>query len=136
VPALLARAAAVWFGIMLIAVANGALRIVFIIPLTGEAMGHIVSSLLLCVFIVAIAALAVRWIGANAAGPLFAAGGLWLAMTVAFEFLAGHYLFGNSWERLLANYDILAGRIWVLVLVTTFFAPWLGVRMREEIDRP
>jgi hypothetical protein len=46
-------------------------------------------------------------------------------MTVAFELLAGHYLFGNTWERLLADYNVLRGRIWVLVLITTFLAPRL-----------
>jgi hypothetical protein len=134
-PAALARAAAVWFGIMLIAVANGTLRVFLIVPLTGEAIGHIVSTLLLCILIIFVAGMTVRWIGATTTRALFCAGGLWLAMTVAFEFLAGHYLFGNSWERLLANYNVLAGRVWVLVLLTTFLGPWLGAKMREELGR-
>ena len=33
----------------------------------------------------------------------------WVALTVAFEFLAGHYVFGNSWEKLLADYNVLRG---------------------------
>lgn len=64
--------------------------------------------------ILAITFVAMPWIGA-----------LWVAMTVAFELLAGHYLFGNTWERLLADYNVLRGRIWVLVLITTFLAPRL-----------
>jgi hypothetical protein len=132
-PAMLARAAAVWFGIMLIAVANGALRIFVIVPLTGEGVGHIVSTLFLCLFVLFTAAATIRWIGAAGTAPLCAVGGLWLAMTLAFEFLAGHFLFGNSWDRLLANYDVAGGRIWVLVLVTTFFAPLLGRKLRGEI---
>ena len=44
----------------------------------------------------------------------------------AFELLAGHYLFGNSWGRLLEDYNLLRGRIWVLVLVTTAVAPVLA----------
>jgi hypothetical protein len=134
-PGVLARAAAVWFGIMLIAVANGTLRVFLIVPLTGETIGHVVSTLLLCILIIFVASLTVRWIGADTTRARLGAGGLWLAMTVAFEFLAGHYLFGNSWERLLANYDVLAGRVWVLVLLTTFFGPWLGAKLREELGR-
>jgi hypothetical protein len=48
---------------------------------------------------------------------------VWLLLTVAFEFLAGHYLFGHAWDRLLADYNLAGGRIWVLVLATTMFAP-------------
>jgi hypothetical protein len=131
----LARAAAVWFGIMIIAVANGTLRVFVIVPLTGEAVGHIVSSLLLCVLVIFVASLTVRWIGAHTRRALFIAGGLWLALTLAFEFLAGHYVFGRSWEVLLANYDVLDGRVWILVLLATFLGPWLGAKLREELGR-
>jgi hypothetical protein len=64
---MLSRAAAVWFGIMLIAIANGALRIFVIVPLTGEAIGHIVSTLFLCLFVV------------------FAVGSLWLGLKLRRE---------------------------------------------------
>jgi hypothetical protein len=44
-------------------------------------------------------------------------------LTLAFEFLAGHYLFGDPWERLLAEYNVARGRFWVLVPITTLLAP-------------
>jgi hypothetical protein len=53
-----------------------------------------------------------------------------VALTLAFEFLAGHYLFGNPWSRLLEDYDVFRGRIWILVLITTAVAPRLCARMR------
>jgi hypothetical protein len=40
-----------------------------------------------------------------------------------FELLAGHYVFGNSWEKLLADYNLFRGRIWALVLIIILFAP-------------
>ena len=49
-------------------------------------------------------------------------GAIWLAMTVAFEFGFGHFVAGNSWQRLLADYNLLAGRIWSLFLVWIFVA--------------
>jgi hypothetical protein len=133
--AVLLKALVVWFLTLAVAVANGALRVFVIDPLAGEATGHIASSLLLCVFIIAIAGLTVRWIGANDPRSLFTVGGAWLALTLAFEFLGGHYLFHKSWDVLLANYDIPGGRIWVLVLVTTFFAPLLGAKLRGELGQ-
>jgi hypothetical protein len=53
-----------------------------------------------------------------------------VVLVLAFEFLAGHYLFGTPWSELLADYNVMRGRIWPLVLVTTFVAPYLAGRMR------
>lgn len=61
------------------------------------------------------------WIGLLALA--WAVGAGWVLLTVAFEFLAGHYLFGRPWAQLTADYDVLSGRIWPLVLVATLVAP-------------
>lgn len=53
-------------------------------------------------------------------------GALLAVAVAAFEFLAGHYLFGRSWPLLLADYNVLAGRIWPLVLIVTLVAPWIA----------
>jgi hypothetical protein len=47
----------------------------------------------------------------------------WVLLTIAFEFLAGFYLFGSSWQALLAQYDVSRGQMWELVLVTMLIAP-------------
>ena len=36
---------------------------------------------------------------------------------------AGYYLFGASWEALLAQYDVSRGEMWLLVLITMLMAP-------------
>jgi hypothetical protein len=53
-------------------------------------------------------------------------GSIWLALTLAFEFLAGHFLFGRSWSVLVAEYDLAAGRLWILVFATTPMTPVLA----------
>jgi hypothetical protein len=55
----------------------------------------------------------------------------WLTITVLFELAFGHWVAGHPWSRLLADYNILAGRLWVFVLLTTALAPWLMGRMRR-----
>ena len=55
-------------------------------------------------------------------GDAWTIGVMWLAMTLAFEFLAGHYFFRTPWATLLADYNLLAGRLWILVLVATVTA--------------
>ena len=54
---------------------------------------------------------------------------------LAFEFLAGHYVFGTPWSELLADYNVFRGRIWVLVLITTATAPWLAAQGRGLLPR-
>ena len=57
-------------------------------------------------------------------------GACWLLMTIAFEFGFGHYVAGHSWSRLIADYNILEGRVWSLFLVWIAVLPyvvwWLG----------
>ena len=50
-------------------------------------------------------------------------GVMWLSLTVAFEFVFGHYVMGNPWSRLLHEYNLLEGRLWVLVLIWITIAP-------------
>jgi hypothetical protein len=52
-------------------------------------------------------------------------------LTLAFEFLAGHYLFGHPWATLLADYNLARGRIWLLVLVATLLGPVLAYAVRS-----
>ncbi len=66
----------------------------------------------------------------QSAAEAFVIGGSWLLMTVIFEFIFGHYVAGHSWGRLLQDYNILNGRIWVLILIWTFIAPYVFYRLR------
>jgi len=122
---MLARAGLGWLAILLLAIVNGALRQAVLIPRIGERAGHVVSTLLLCAIILGATWPLLSWIRPAAARDAWGIGALWLGLTVAFEFVAGHYAFGNSWETLLADYDVAQGRIWILVLVTTVLAPVL-----------
>jgi len=71
---------------------------------------------------VVIDAYAWRWPFTSAAAA-WRAGCLWLALTVAFEFVFFHYVTGHSWEELLANYDLSAGRLWPVLLLWIALAP-------------
>lgn len=57
-------------------------------------------------------------------GELLVVGVVWVVLTVIFEFGVG-YVEDGSIEPVLAQYDVFAGQIWVLVLVTLFVAPLL-----------
>lgn len=114
----------------MLAVLNGGLRELLLDPWIGARSGHVASTILLCFVIQLVAWLAISWIGARTRRDALRVGLLWLVLTVAFEFLAGHYFFGNSWGTLLADYNLFAGRIWTLVLLADLLAPLLAFRLR------
>jgi len=124
------KASLIWVLLLLLAILNGAARNALITPRLGEQAGHIISTLILSLAILAVAWASIGWINPNGRRNALLIGATWVMLTGAFEFLAGHYLFGNSWEKLFADYNIAQGRIWVLVLITSFVAPLLATWAR------
>lgn len=114
---------------------NGAIREFGYAPYMSELRGHQLSTLtaVLCF------ALYIGWLTARF--PLGSArraaivGLVWLAMTMAFEFLFGRYAAGRSWAELWRNYDLTAGRLWPLLLVWVAAAPYVFHRFRERRAR-
>ena len=123
---MLARAVAVWFGIMLLAILNGAARDILLVPRLGDLVSRALSCIVLAGAILLVAWLSLRWINPLSISDAWTIGVMWLAMTLAFEFLAGHYLFRTPWTTLLADYNVLAGRLWIVVLAATLVAPALA----------
>lgn len=124
------RALAVWFAILLLANLNGAVRQAWLIAPLGEVAGRAVSTVLLSILILLVTWLTIRWIGPTTAGDALRVGSIWLALTLAFEFLVGHFVFGKSWAALLEDYDVTRGRIWVLALLVALLAPLWTARLR------
>ena len=59
----------------------------------------------------------------------------WLLMTIAFEFAFGHFVAGHTWTRLLADYNLLAGRVWSLFLVWIATAPVVVFKMTTNASQ-
>ena len=125
------RAFVVWVVLLVLAVVNGAAREAWLVPRIGGSAGHAVSSLSLSAGIGLLSWLTIGWINPASTRDAFLIGLVWLSLTLAFEFLAGHYVFRKPWNELFADYDIVSGRIWVLVLVTTMVAPLLSAYMHH-----
>lgn len=129
------RALLVWLALCLVAVANGTVRQFLLVPAVGPYAGHVISSVTLSLLILLVAWLSIRWIGPATVQQAWLVGVLWLVATVAFEFLAGHFVFRSPWPKLLADYDVRHGRVWVIVLVATLLAPRWAAGAREVIHR-
>lgn len=124
------RAMAVWLLMAVLAVLNGTVRNSLIVPRTGEHAGHVISTVSFCILSLIVMWLMLPWIGPRNRGQVRQIGIAWLGSTVAFEFVAGRYAFGNSWEKLFADYNIFRGRFWIAVLLLQLFGPLWAARLR------
>src|SRR5262245_39663110 len=96
------RALLVWVGLPGIPFANGAVRELVFVPRLGNAPAHALSVAILSLAIVIVSLGAIAWIHPRSLAEAWKVGLLWLALTLAFELLAGHYVFGTPCSRLLA----------------------------------
>ena len=123
-PKVYAAAIGVWFVFGLVAFALGAARELSLTPLIGEHAAHVVGTFAVVAAFLGIMYFFIRLVRERCtSGDFWMIGLLWLAMTASFEFLFFHFVGGKSWTELLADYNVAQGRIWVLVLMTTFFGP-------------
>ena len=132
-PRILFYALGIWFIFLMAAILNGAFRENFVEPRVGEYVGHVISTLILISVVLVVTFLFLSNVTiAYSTTDLVLIGAFWVIVTVLFEFLFFHYGRGESWDTLLADYNILKGRLWSLVLVTVFIAPLLfGLLLRE-----
>lgn len=124
------RSVMVWFGLLALAIANGAARDAFLTPRVGSGAGHGISTVLLSAAILVVGWFSIPWIGPRSVQEAWLIGITWVLLTVAFEFLGGHFIFGRPWKLLLADYNILAGRIWVMVLIVSLVTPVVAFTRR------
>jgi hypothetical protein len=124
-----------WLPMIPIAIGNGVLRQTWYARRVGELTAHQIST------VTAIALFGIYiWFVIRALRPVsgqqaIMIGLAWLGLTVAFEFLFGHYVAGHSWRALLNDYDLLAGRLWVMVLAWLAVAPYLFHRLQGGARR-
>ncbi|WP_208103823.1 hypothetical protein [Flagellimonas ochracea] len=120
-----------WLPMVFIAIANGLLREKIITRRLKELNAHQVSTLTLIFFFGIYIWLILRLFKPESSQQAFNIGLFWLALTVVFEFLFGHYVAGHSWSKLLNDYNIIAGRVWILVLIWITLAPYLFYQLQK-----
>jgi hypothetical protein len=114
-----------WVPMVLIAIVNAAFREAGYGKFMGELGAHQLSTLTAIILFGVYIWILTRVWPIQSSGQAITIGLIWLGLTVAFEFLFGHYVMGNSWEKLFHDYNLLAGRAWVLVLIWIAIAPYV-----------
>jgi hypothetical protein len=119
----------IWIPMVVIAIINGAARDLWYGNFVSDALARQLSTITaLALFTLYIWALLRRWPPRSKAHAV-AIGLSWLGLTLGFEFLFGHYVAGLAWSRLLSDYNVLAGRLWVLIPLWLAGAPYAFHRL-------
>ncbi len=126
-----AGAVGAWLVLLVIMFTNGIVRVAVLQPRLGEDVARRTASLIGVGLVAAFSGAYVRLSGLRAPRALLLVGVVWLAFTLAFEFGFGRAS-GKSWSALLADYDLLHGRLWPLVLAATLLSPWAWGRLLER----
>jgi len=114
-----------WAGMVVLAIANGALRERGYGRHMPELRAHQLSTLTAGVLFFGYTGfLGLAWPLAST-GQAFVIGGIWLVLTVVFEFSFGRWVMKHTWSRLLMDYNLLKGRVWPLLLVWLFLLPYV-----------
>ncbi|MFB6217492.1 MAG: hypothetical protein ABEJ72_11115, partial [Candidatus Aenigmatarchaeota archaeon] len=115
-----------WLVFMVFAIINGITREKLYRPRIGEWKAHVISTFILVTFIALSTYLLLKYgVKSYTSLDLLLVGVVWSSMTVTFEFLFGHFAEGYSWQRLLKDYNLLKGRVWIFVPLTLLLSPYL-----------
>lgn len=115
----------VWLAIVILAIGNGALREIILVPLIGQIAALPISGIILS-FIV--------FFGKRTFLTYFFIGLEWVLLTLLFEFVFGHYIIGKSWNTLFKMFDIIQGNLFIIVLLTCLISPLIVEKLKRYCD--
>jgi hypothetical protein len=123
---------AAWSGATVIAIANGIARRALYEERVGPMRAHYLATATLLIVLTAyIWVLSGRWPIRSRRSALLI-GLTWMALTIVFEFGLGHYVAGEPWGKLLEQYDIRRGYVWVGIPLWMLLAPALMRPARQQ----
>lgn len=125
--------AANWWGVLAFAFVNGGIHRAYE-PALGVLPAEQLSNGTLVALTLAWAVRVDHKHPTSSASEALAVGGMWGALTVAFEFLGGHYINGDSWQTLVSAYDVTAGHLWPLAVAGVALAPSAARYWRRRKD--
>ncbi len=117
-----------WLVMLLVSIVNGAVRDLTYGRHMSELAAHQLSTLAGVLLLGLVIGWFVRRHPPSCSRQALTIGLGWVVMTLAFEFLFFHYVGGHPWSALLANYNVLAGRVWVAVPLWVAVGPYVFFR--------
>lgn len=122
-PRVLASPLGLWLVMAVVAVLNGGFREVVLIPRVGDYLGHVISTAMLVTAILLLSFLYFTNTSIDYSQvELLLIGVIWVVLTGGFEFVVG-YVEGTPVSETLAQYNVLAGQVWIFVPLTLLVSP-------------
>jgi hypothetical protein len=112
-----------WIPGIPIAIVNALLRNSLYKPFLNELHAHQLSTVSFMIFFGIYVWFVLKWLRLSSSQDAVLLGLIWLALTIIFEFLFGHFVMGHAWSKLFHDYNLFAGRVWILVLLWITIAP-------------
>lgn len=114
-----------WFPMVGLAILNGAIREKGYAPYLSERTAHQISCLIGMTLFTIYTYGVERFFPLPSAETALMVGLIWLVLTLLFEFGMICLLMQRPLRDALAEYNLLAGRLWVLVLAAVLLLPWI-----------
>lgn len=121
----------IWFLLTISAIIVATFRVGVLLPPLGEQTAHQLGTILFLIVQFVIIYFFIRKMKIKEKKTLVSIGMFWVFITIIFEFVFGHYVMGHSWQKLFADYNLLNGRLWVLVLINNLVAPLISRKLLE-----
>jgi hypothetical protein len=118
----------VWLAVLPVMVVNGIVREAVLVRVFGRVASDILSAVFGILIVLGVTGFFLRRVSNASMATLVRTSLVWLALTVVFEFLFGHYVDKKAWSELVANYELWNGRTWPLVLAALVLSPFVWVR--------
>lgn len=116
----------IWFILAVSAILVATFRIGILLPAFGEQTAHQLGTVLYLIVQFIIIFFFIKKMKIKEVKTLLSIGIIWVVITIIFEFIFGHYVMGHPWQKLFADYNLLNGRLWVLVLINNLAAPLIS----------
>ena len=117
-----------WFGMMILAILNGGFRDLAYKPFVGDIAAHQISTVLLLLLLTGYFWFLVREWPIEYGKQAWVIGGIWFLMTEAFEFGMFLLVAGHPWNKLLHDYNLFDGQLWILIPLWVFVGPYVFYR--------
>ncbi len=137
----LLEAPGVWFAFVVSVIVNSGFRDALFDPISSVYPVHVASVLFLVTVVVLVTSF---FLGGDSGGhswtDMLIVGATWFVLSFLFEMIVGRYLIGVSRWTMLANYNVMQGRLWLLVLLAELVSPLFFVRLparagETKVDR-
>jgi hypothetical protein len=120
-----------WFPLVVLGLLNATICQVVYARYVSELQAHQISTLTICILVAIYTwALSGVW-KLQSPSQAIGVGLMWMVLTVALEFVFGHYVLGDSWGNLLHAYNVLEDRVWGVFILWVGLAPYVFYRIKS-----